>query len=243
MTQATRWRGSLTIGNGWAILEGLAGANAPHAHLAHQLTACLDGLLEVTCPLGTRSVPEGHYAVIPSGVAHSVGPIGARLRSIYLDRAKFDPPEEEHGISIAQSSVTAALNTLDAQGALAALLRRPSLKHALSSEHPLIALLDTAPATATPSWIANALGISASRLRQLSHSTFGAPMSHVLQWRQLQFAARALSESASLAEAAEAGGFADQSHFTRRMHRWFGVAPGAGLSGLDVRVATAAPEC
>jgi AraC-like DNA-binding protein len=243
LTQATRWRGVLTIGNGWAILEGLAGANTPHAHLAHQLTASLGGPLEIAWPSGTRSVPEGHYAVIPSGLAHAVGPIGARLRSIYLDSAKFDPPGEKHGISIAQSSVTAALNKLDAQGALAALLRRPFLKHALSSEHPLIALLDIAPATATPSWIANALGISASRLRQLSHSTFGAPMSHVLQWRQLQFAARALSESASLAEAAEAGGFADQSHFTRRMHRWFGVAPGAGLSGLDVRVAAAAPEC
>ncbi len=244
MTQATRWRGSLTIGNGWAILEGLAGANAPHAHLAHQLTACFDGPLEIVCLPEIHTVPAGHYAVIPSGFSHAVGPVGARLRSVYLDSAKFDPPGSGHGISIVVPSLAAALNTLDVQAAVGTLLRRsPRAKSAIMSDHRLIALLDTAPATASPSWIANALGISASRLRQLSHSTFGAPMSHVLQWRQLQFAARALSESASLAEAAEAGGFADQSHFTRRMHRWFGVAPGAGLSGLDVRVATAAPEC
>lgn len=246
MTQTERWRGSLTIGDGWAILEGLAGANAPHAHLAHQLTSCADETLEIVCRRRTHSLPKGQYAAIPSGLDHAVGPIGARVRSIYLDKAKFDLPEplQGYGIAIVDPSLTAILNTVDALGSVGTLLRRRSTPHhPIKPNDPLIQLLDTAPKTATPGSIANSLGISASRLRQISHSTFGAPISHVLQWRQLQHAARALSESASLAEAAEAGGFADQSHFSRRMRRWFGVSPGLGFSGLTVRVAETAQNC
>ena len=246
MTQDERWRGSLTIGDGWAILESVAGANAPHALLACQLTACLDGQLELEFSGQTHTAPLGQYAVIPSGVAHAVGPIGKRLRSIYLDRTAHAPSGlvQTASFGLAEPALSTAINANIGNGLPAALLRAPkSGNQQILSDHPLISLLAFAPPAATPKWVANSLGISASRLLQISHSAFGAPISHVLQWRQLQHAARALSESASLAEAAEAGGFADQSHFARRMRRWFGVAPGAGLSGLEIRVAPTASGC
>ena len=49
-------------------------------------------------------------------------------------------------------------------------------------------------------------------------------------------AAKAMEASSSLADAAAAGGFADQAHFTRRLQQWFGVTPKIGLSGLGVSV-------
>jgi AraC-like DNA-binding protein len=67
-------------------------------------------------------------------------------------------------------------------------------------------------------------------------SDFGVPPSKLLQWLQLLGAAKALEASASLADAAAAGGFSDQAHFTRRLRQWFGVTPKVGLSGLEVSI-------
>lgn len=246
MTQAERWRGALTIGSGWAILEGVAGANALPTHLAHQLTAGVDGPIEIECRGRLQTVPARQYAIIPSGHEHAIGPIGTKLRSIYFDRARAVPVESANrrGFALADPLLSAELDALASTGMLTGRLRELAIEaQAVEPDRSLMRLLESASASATPRSIAAALGVSASRLRHMAHSTFGAPISHVLQWRQLQHAARALSDNASLAQAAAAGGFSDQPHFTRRMRRWFGVAPGAGLSGLQVRIAPHSPDC
>lgn len=246
MRQAECWRGSLTIGDGWAILEGVAGANVPHTHLAHQLTAGIDQALEVECLGRTHIILPGQYVIIPAGCAHAIGPAETRLRSLYIDRAgaaRFGLVPGRN-LTLTDPTLSAALDKLDGTGLPEGLFGDVTIKDLSAKQgRALIQLLDFAPVSATPGSIAEALGVSPSRLRQVSLATFGAPFSHVLQWRQLQHAARALSESASLAQAAEAGGFSDQSHFTRRMRRWFGVAPGAGLSGLEIRVAPMRSDC
>ena len=247
LTRTQRWSGSLTIGDGWASLEGVTGGNAPHAHLAHQMTAAIDRSLEVECAGKVHLVPSGQYAIIPSGLAHSIGPSGTRIRSFYFDLARFEVATKvsTRSFEIADPHLSAALDVYDDTGVFPGEILSQSIPDRRRNlpGHALVELLESAAPAVTPRWVAQSLGVSSSRLRQISHSTFGVPISYVLQWRQLQCAARALSESASLADAADAGGFSDQAHFTRRMRRWFGVAPGAGLSGLDIRVSSSASGC
>jgi AraC-like DNA-binding protein len=65
---------------------------------------------------------------------------------------------------------------------------------------------------------------------------FGVPTAKLLQWLQLQQAIEALQQSQNLADAAAAGGFSDQAHFTRRLVEWFGVTPAQGLARLEISV-------
>jgi AraC-like DNA-binding protein len=239
------WRGSLTIGDRWAILESDIGENAPHAHLANQLTAGLNGPFVVSCNGQQTGVDRGQYALIPAGTLHAIEPQGRRIRSVYFDRMRW---------TVARSATppTIRVMTMEASRLLSRCADERALRQwaqevlgaqsqTLSRSAALDAALDRDPPPSSAGALAAALGISPSR--QISAVAFGAPIARVLQWRQVQRAARALASSHSLAEAAEAGGFADQAHFTRRMRRWFGVAPGAGLLQLDIRIADPASDC
>lgn len=97
-------------------------------------------------------------------------------------------------------------------------------------------VLGEVDALTSPAALARALSLSPSRLREIVKADFGVPPSKLLQWLQLLVAAKAMQTSASLADAAAAGGFADQAHFTRRLQQWFGVSPKIGLSGLEISV-------
>ena len=68
-------------------------------------------------------------------------------------------------------------------------------------------------------------GLSRSRVRTLSREQLGVPLSTWITWRKLVKANKALYNGASLTEAALAGHFSDQAHFSRTMKRMFGVTP------------------
>ena len=72
---------------------------------------------------------------------------------------------------------------------------------------------------------ANRTGLSRSRVRTLAREQIGVPLSTWVMWRKLVKANKALSLGANLSDAALAGHFADQAHFTRTMKRMFGVTP------------------
>ena len=72
-------------------------------------------------------------------------------------------------------------------------------------------------------------GLSRSRIRTLAREQMGLPLSTWVTWRKLVKANKALSNGANLTEAALAGSFADQAHFTRTMKRMFGVTPSQAL--------------
>lgn len=244
---STHWRGSLTIGERWAILESEIGENAVHSHLAHQLTVGIDGPLDVIAYDQSTEVQQGRYAVIPSGAVHAIQPVGRRIRSVYFDRLLWHaargatPPIITLLTARASESLSLCADGRDlhawARNFVGAKGRTGAKCEALA------AVLDREPPLKSPGEVAAALGISASRLRQISARAFDAPIARVLQWRQVQRAARALTLSRSLAAAAFAGGFADQAHFTRRMRRWFGVTPGSGLLHLEIRIADATSDC
>ena len=74
---------------------------------------------------------------------------------------------------------------------------------------------------------AKAAQLSPSRLRAIAQAELGLPLTQWIVWCKVARAGRALARGENLAQAAAAGGFADQAHLTRTMRRTFGVTPGA----------------
>jgi len=72
-------------------------------------------------------------------------------------------------------------------------------------------------------------GLSRSRMRTLAREQLGVPLSIWVTWRKIVEANKALSAGANLSEAALAGCFADQAHFSRTMKRMLGVTPTKAL--------------
>src|SRR5262245_22575469 len=74
--------------------------------------------------------------------------------------------------------------------------------------------------------LAEAVGLSPSRLMHVFTESIGIPLRPYLSWLRLQRAAAAIvSGKASLTEAAHAAGFADAAHMSRPFKRALGVAP------------------
>jgi AraC-like DNA-binding protein len=102
---------------------------------------------------------------------------------------------------------------------------RPPVPPAISRAQ---ALVDDDPATAlTLADLARASGLSRFQvLRGFAQATGLTPHAYLVQ-RRVQGARRFIADGRSLAEAALASGFADQSHMTRAFVRVFGITPGA----------------
>ncbi len=66
-------------------------------------------------------------------------------------------------------------------------------------------------------------GLSAGRLRELAQRELGTSLTHFALWRKLEQSLRSATSGASPAEAAYAGGFADQAHMARTVRRMLGL--------------------
>jgi len=231
--------GRMTLGLGWAILDAHTGENRLHSHVAHQVSLAL----EVDCAIGgphPLRLARGEAAIIPAGIQHCLTPVGAPVRTIYVDPL-FDGLRD-----LIQTPVPKQLNPKEA-AALEAITSGEMAKQWIgafvnksSSSSPIdgrlhAALSEIVPGT-SPSKLAQALGLSTTRLRELAIRDFGVPTAKLLQWLQLQHAIDALRQTRNLANAAAAGGFSDQAHFTRRLVEWFGVTPSLGLAQLEILV-------
>ncbi|MFF3088222.1 helix-turn-helix domain-containing protein [Streptomyces nojiriensis] len=82
--------------------------------------------------------------------------------------------------------------------------------------------------------VAARVGLSPQRLRALARQQLGMPLARRRIWLKLRRSAEALGEGRSPAEAAAAGGFADQAHLTRRMREMIGMTPAAVLRVMHV---------
>lgn len=95
------------------------------------------------------------------------------------------------------------------------------------------AMIDDAPAAA-PSLadLAAASGLSRFQLvRQFAQATGLTPHAYLIQ-RRIDTARALLARGSTLADAAAASGFADQSHMTRIFIRTYGLTPGAYVAAL-----------
>ena len=73
--------------------------------------------------------------------------------------------------------------------------------------------------------LARRLGLSREHLHRLFRSVVGLTPGEYSRCARMHGAKRLLREGASLADAAQASGFADQAHFSRWFRRIFGVTP------------------
>jgi len=73
--------------------------------------------------------------------------------------------------------------------------------------------------------VAANLGVSTRTLQRLLLRRTARAPGYWLQLARVRAAARALSAADSLAELAEAFGYADQPHMNRAFQRWFGLTP------------------
>ncbi len=72
---------------------------------------------------------------------------------------------------------------------------------------------------------AKTLGVSLRTLERLVKSNTGEPPYFWLSLARARKAARSLTHISNLSDAACAAGFADQSHMSREMKKWFGQTP------------------
>ena len=93
--------------------------------------------------------------------------------------------------------------------------------------------LDEAPLKSSIADIAAQCDLSPSRLRALAKKQIGVSLSALFLWRKLVKSAEVLYAGASLSEAAQAGGFSDQAHFSRTMRQMFGITPGNSTHTLN----------
>jgi len=97
----------------------------------------------------------------------------------------------------------------------------------------MLADLDKAPFKSTLADIAVNYDLSPSRLRVLAKQQIGVSLSNILLWRKLVTALEVLASGSILSEAAQAGGFSDQAHFTRTTRKMFGITPYSSASTLS----------
>lgn len=226
-----QWAGDVVFGDAWAAYRGSAAENSLHAHAALQLALGRDADVFVT--LEDDQIVRGRALLIRPGVPHAIaakGDVGliyfepqAPLAFALLDQVGIEDVEQlpheiwksvdmarppERWVVAIEDALPAPSQTLDAR--LSIVLR----ELAANSGRDAISL------------VASRNGLSASHLRELARDQLGFPLSTWLIWRKLERSMRELAVGVTLIEAALAGGFADQAHFTRAMRRMFGVTPG-----------------
>lgn len=225
----TFWDGTFAFGEICAAYRGTTADNTRHAHAA----------LQIVLSVGTPACVEtdfdrvaGRALLIRPMVAHALVASGP-VTLIWVERR-----------SAVAGTLLAAVGTADVAQIPVEML--PDLSYDEDPEEwlrratgrlqapsrtidpRLIAAIDHLAADPGMRTVVDAAaycGLSQSRLRTLAREQLGVSIATWLVWRKLERAARELTNCASLAEAAMAGGFSDQAHFARTMRRMFGVTP------------------
>lgn len=229
------WNGVAHIGEGWLIYRGVAADQQPHAHVAVQIALAEVGVVSVELDQGR--IVEGDTLIIAPMTRHRLHATKSAVTLIYLEPrfafaqqvlAAIDPDRAAQ----APRDVAEVLRQTDWDAPHMAQILE---KGAEGLDGRLERMLAEAVRSSKPGTVARAAkasGLSPQRARALAQAQLGAPISRLLLWRKLERAGREIACGASLAAAADAGGFADQAHLARTMRRMFGVTPGDAAEPL-----------
>ncbi|MET8543466.1 helix-turn-helix domain-containing protein [Kitasatospora sp. NPDC004799] len=219
-----------TVGPGYALYRGPLADSAFHRHAAFQVAVAVavagerTGRVVIDDAAGARH--RGPAIVVPPMVRHRMAPVRDVLvfyvdpHCAFADRLRRQCGE---GVTVAPRLDGLTERDVRPQGALPAAGLDPRLRAAMAALAD-----DQVPLEG----LAARVGLSPQRLRALAQRQLGVPLARWRSWQRLARAAAALGEGRSPAEAALAGGFADQSHFTRWMRELTGLTPAQVLPAL-----------
>lgn len=226
----TQWLGSFAFGSAMLAYRGRTADNSVHAHASIQLSVAQSGsLVIVDSEGGVHTAPglitrPGYRHVLQPNDAVTLVHIAPQLPVATVLMAATGGV----GISPLAPVITDALRQATSLAdCLAALTQLAPPSNTVLDPRIAQALdwLVSATASDAIAQAAAKCGVSDSRLRTLARESLGTPLSQWLTWRKLEVSGRAMLAGAPLADAAYAGGFADQAHFSRTMRKVFGITP------------------
>lgn len=244
----TAWTGRLAFGPWWLLYCGPIGPTAMHAHHAFQIvvhggTPCLrdergeaiHGPVAVLDPDRSHAVHSRRdHALVVFVEPDSRAGRALRHRSLIAPPGAAHPVAEVIGEllpdnwSRAEEAVrrTLSLTGLPEAATPMRWWRHPAIDEALQR---LPDLVDEAPLDVDE--LAEAIGMSTSRLTHVFSDEVGIPLRSYAKWLRLVRATEHLSEGASITDAAHAAGFADAAHMSRSFKAMFGLAPSDVMNG------------
>jgi len=232
------WQGEFHFDDWWGAFRGAAGDNQPHAHASLQI--CLAHQKDVILVNAEGRALTGEALIVPPKVTHTL--------------------EQNWALTLIliEPQTTLARTLLEAMGSPEIALLPASIMDQLDAHAPLDTCLDKlsrslpTPAREIDARLQKAInhldtelddgslasaaiacGLSESRLRTLAVEQLTVPLSKWIIWRKIRRAGQALASGSNLADAALAGGFADQAHFTRTMKQVIGITPAIAAGPLQ----------
>ncbi|MEH3131214.1 MAG: AraC family transcriptional regulator [Mycolicibacterium neoaurum] len=241
--ESARWAGALAVADGALCYVGALSDADSHHHVATQIVRAWSGSFELTDGHGRCAMTQA--AIIPSSCEHSIRVPHRDVRGalVFLDSGSAlgsGIAELVSGGSDVTRWVTAGhelVKTMDlAAGDPASILE--TIAGARGADHhpgpgpwhPYVRLAvdriaELLPEPVTLVEVANAVGMSPSRLSRLFNEQVGQSFPAYVRWRRLRLAVEALQRGASLTDAAHTAGFTDSAHANRVCHEMFGLSP------------------
>lgn len=217
------WRGTLEIGDLWAVWSGQPGDTVFHRHIAAQAVLSTEGI-QVEDADG--QIRHGEVVLIDPLVPHRLK-ASSPCKMIFVESlAALADISESTLAPIRHSKLSLILDQPDDEFWRRWLMSpHPSVGTARLERQAVSARIDNLAAKGIVRLndVAGQFGLSGSRFRHLFVETFGLPFRRYVLWRRLRLAVLAMSASADAARAAHEAGFADQAHFARTLKIMFGV--------------------
>ncbi len=237
-----------------AIYVGRVLDNILHAHYAIQVCYGIEEEVRIEDDRG-RSI-SGRLLVIPSNFPHRLLPEGGRVMYLYLDPLEvpglrkllaFDDFEEQVlWDCLADHNPAPLLFALANRASDSLALAEPAPLNVAAGRQALGTGHDPRVRTIAESLrrepdydlaaLAREVRLSSSRTRHLFKSQMGLGTSRFRLWSRMLVAIHAAAEGASLIDAANHAGFADQAHFNRTMKTAFGITPAQLLASPRVEL-------
>ncbi|WP_036495310.1 AraC family transcriptional regulator [Nocardia sp. BMG111209] len=232
---ARQWSGDVVLRPGLLAFTGRIGPAGLHAHHTVGVNIALGGTVTLADADGRTTTATAF--VVPADIAHRV------VRGTGTGIVAQVEPMSRAGRVL--TSMVADPGSVEAWAAAGASLAPPypwevAATSSAGTSHPAVARairLLTERASAGPvvlTEVADAVGLSESRLRHAFRAEVGLPFRPYVRWVRVLRAIEACAAGRSLTEAAHAAGFADSAHLSRTCRRMFGHAPSefvhAGMS-------------